>query len=107
MLLEKFTVADKLRQIRSSQENPQFFLQCAQTIKRSLPFQPIQYEMCIRYRHGLPGLKVADLGCNTKLLQEAKEAARKLLAEDPDLRACPATAERIQALFTQAADTLN
>ena len=58
-------------------------------------------------QHGLPGLKVADLGCNTKLLQEAKEAARKLLAEDPDLRACPATAERIQALFTQAADTLN
>ncbi len=58
-------------------------------------------------QHGLPGLKVADLGCDTKLLQEAQEAARKLLAEDPDLRTCPATAERIQALFTQAADTLN
>ena len=58
-------------------------------------------------QHGLPALKVADLGCDTKLLQEAQEAARKLLAEDPDLRTCPATAERIQALFTQAADTLN
>ena len=58
-------------------------------------------------QHGLPGLKVADLGCDTKLLQEAQEAARKLLAEDPELRTCPATAERIQALFTQAADTLN
>ena len=58
-------------------------------------------------QHGLPGLEVADLGCDTKLLQEAQEAARKLLAEDPDLRTCPATAERIQALFTQAADTLN
>ena len=58
-------------------------------------------------QHGLPGLKVADLGCDTLLLQEAQAAARKLLAEDPDLTTCPATAERIQALFTQAADTLN
>ena len=58
-------------------------------------------------QHGLPGLKVADLGCDTLLLQEAQAAARKLLAEDPDLTTCPATAERIQALFTQAANTLN
>mgnify|MGYP002924607868 CR=1 FL=1 len=58
-------------------------------------------------QHGLPGLKVADLGCDTLLLQEAQAAARKLLAEDPELTSCPATAERIQALFTQAADTLN
>ena len=58
-------------------------------------------------QHGLPGLKVADLGCDTLLLQEAQAAARQLLAEDPELTSCPATAERIQALFTQAADTLN
>ena len=58
-------------------------------------------------QHGLPGLKVADLGCDTQLLQEARQAAEQLLAEDPDLTSCPATAERIQALFTQAADTLN
>ena len=58
-------------------------------------------------QHGLPGLKVADLGCDTQLLQEARQAAEQLLAEDPDLATCPATAERIQALFTQAADTLN
>ena len=58
-------------------------------------------------QHGLPGLKVADLGCDTQLLQEARQAAEQLLAEDPELSSCPATAERIQALFTQAADTLN
>ena len=58
-------------------------------------------------QHGLPGLKVADLGCDTQLLQEARQAAEQLLAEDPDLTSCPVTAERIQALFTQAADTLN
>lgn len=50
---------------------------------------------------------MADLGCDTQLLQEARQAAEQLLAEDPDLTSCPATAERIQALFTQAADTLN
>ena len=58
-------------------------------------------------QHGLPGLKVADLGCDTQLLQEARQAAEQLLAQDPALTSCPATAERIQALFTQAADTLN
>ena len=26
-------------------------------------------------QHGLPGLKVADLGCDTQLLQEARQAA--------------------------------
>ena len=34
-------------------------------------------------------------------------AAQSKMAEDPELTSCPATAERIQALFTQAADTLN
>ena len=58
-------------------------------------------------QHGLPGLKVADLGCDTRLLQEAQSAAESLLAEDPELRTCPATAERIRTLFEQAADTLN
>ena len=39
--------------------------------------------------------------------QLAKEAAETLLANDPDLTTCPATAERIAELFTQAQDTLN
>ena len=58
-------------------------------------------------QHGLPGLRIADIGCDTLLLREAQEAAEKLLAEDPDLVTCPATAERIAELFTQAQDTLN
>ena len=58
-------------------------------------------------QHGLPGLKAADLGCDTQLLQEARQAAEALLERDPDLVSCPATAERVADLFTQAADTLN
>ena len=58
-------------------------------------------------QHGLPGLKVADLGCDTQLLQEARQAAEQLLAQDPALPPCPATAERVTELFTQQADALN
>ena len=58
-------------------------------------------------QHGLPGLKVADLGCDTQLLQEAQQAALTLLEADPELTAHPATAERVLDLFDQAADTLN
>ena len=58
-------------------------------------------------QHGLPGLKLTDLGCDTRLLMEAQEAADALLEEDPELAAYPATAARVQELFTQSADTLN
>ena len=58
-------------------------------------------------QHGLPGLKIADLGCDTKLLQAARQAALSLLEADPELTNHPATAERVQALFDQAADTMN
>ena len=58
-------------------------------------------------QHGLPGLKIADLGCDTKLLQEARQAAEQLLEQDPDLSHHPATAERVQELFAQRSDTLN
>jgi ATP-dependent DNA helicase RecG len=36
-------------------------------------------------QHGLPELHVADLGADTRLMQESKEAAERLLQEDPDL----------------------
>ena len=52
-------------------------------------------------QHGLPGLKVADLGCDTKLLQEAQQAADALLFKDPGLELYPALTERIDQLFTQ------
>lgn len=56
-------------------------------------------------QHGLPGLKVADLGCDTKLLQEAQQAADALLFKDPSLGLYPALAERVDLLFSQ--NTLN
>ena len=58
-------------------------------------------------QHGLPGLRVADLGCDAALLKEAQAAADTLLAKDPALSSCPATAERVTELFQQNADTLN
>ncbi len=56
---------------------------------------------------GLPGLRVADIGCDTQLLQEARQAAEELIAADPDLTTCPAVKARLEELFTQAADSLN
>jgi len=58
-------------------------------------------------QHGLPGLKVADLGCDTLLLREAQDAALSLLSADPELTSCPATAARVEELFAQNADALN
>ena len=58
-------------------------------------------------QHGLPGLKVADLGCDAQLLREARDAAEDFLRRDPDLATCPAAAERAADLFAQAANTLN
>ena len=58
-------------------------------------------------QHGLPGLRVANLGCDTALLQEAQSAADELLAQDPALTAYPATAERVAELFAQNADAMN
>ncbi len=58
-------------------------------------------------QHGLPGLRIADLGCDTRLLQEAQAAAEELLAADPALDSCPAVRERVAELFTQNAAALN
>ena len=53
-------------------------------------------------QHGLPGLRVADIGCDAQLLKEAQGAADALLERDPDLKTCPATAERMAELFAEA-----
>ncbi len=58
-------------------------------------------------QHGLPGLRVADIGCDAQLLREAQAAADALLERDPELKSCPAAAERMAELFAEAADTLN
>ncbi len=38
-----------------------------------------------RRQHGLPNMKIADLSCDMRLLDEAQAAARELLAADSDL----------------------
>lgn len=58
-------------------------------------------------QHGLPGLRVADLGCDAALLQEAQSAAAALLAEDAELASCPGLAARVTELFAQSAGALN
>ena len=58
-------------------------------------------------QHGLPGLRIADIGCDTKLLQEAQQAAMDLLDRDPELRDHPETAQRVAELFRRNADAMN
>ena len=60
-------------------------------------------------QHGLPQLKVASLAEDVDLLREAQDAARALLAGDPEL-ARPEhrpVLERIRALFAEEADAFN
>jgi ATP-dependent DNA helicase RecG len=60
-------------------------------------------------QHGLPSLKVADLSCDMRLLDEAQTAAKELMAADPDL-AAPEHRQlrgRIDELFALHAEGLN
>lgn len=60
-------------------------------------------------QHGLPSLKIADLSCDMRLLEEAQSAAKALMAEDPSLEK-PAhrhLRRRIAQLFDVNADGLN
>ncbi len=60
-------------------------------------------------QHGLPSLKVADLSCDMRLLDEAQTAAKDLMAADPDLTA-PEHRQlrvRIDELFALHAEGLN
>jgi len=60
-------------------------------------------------QHGLPSLKVADLSCDMRLLDEAQTAAKALMAADPDLSAIEhrQLRERIEELFAIHAESLN
>ena len=62
-----------------------------------------------RRQHGLPDLKVADLSCDMRLLDDAQQAAKKLLADDPMLEKAEhrALKERIARLFAINAEALN
>ena len=60
-------------------------------------------------QHGLPSLKVADLSCDMRLLDEAQQAAKQLMATDPELTAPQhhTLHERIYELFALNGDSLN
>ena len=60
-------------------------------------------------QHGLPAMKIADLSCDMRLLDEAQTAARQLMEKDPELtdQAHQALHRRIHQLFDTNADMLN
>ena len=60
-------------------------------------------------QHGLPAMKIADLSCDMRLLDEAQTAARQLMAQDPELTdpTHRALRDRIRQLFDTNADMLN
>jgi ATP-dependent DNA helicase RecG len=60
-----------------------------------------------RRQHGLPALKVADLSCDMALLREAQQAAEDVLAADPELKGCPAAAERLREMFETNEEAMN
>jgi len=60
-------------------------------------------------QHGLPAMKIADLSCDMRLLDEAQTAAKALLSEDPALEKAEhlSLRRRMEELFTANADALN
>ena len=60
-------------------------------------------------QHGLPAMKIADLSCDMRLLDEAQTAARQLMAQDPELTEPThrPLRRRIRQLFDTNADMLN
>ena len=60
-------------------------------------------------QHGLPALKIADLSCDMALLDEAQQAAKGWMAQDPGLEKPESGALRakIEMLFAVKAEGLN
>lgn len=60
-------------------------------------------------QHGLPALKIADLSCDMALLDEAQQAAKGWMAQDPELEKPKSGAlrTRIETLFAVKAEGLN
>lgn len=60
-------------------------------------------------QHGLPALKIADLSCDMALLDEAQQAAKGWMAQDPELEKPESGAlrARIETLFAVKAEGLN
>ncbi|MDO4174526.1 MAG: ATP-dependent DNA helicase RecG [Eubacteriales bacterium] len=55
-------------------------------------------------QHGLPPMKMADLAGDTRLLEQAQQAANVLLADDPDCSNAPLLRAKVQKLFDQCGD---
>ena len=60
-------------------------------------------------QHGLPQMKLADLAGDMRLLNEAQQAARRLLAADPSLSRPEnrPVLERVRTLFAETPDMFN
>ena len=60
-------------------------------------------------QHGLPQLRLADLTGDLALLNQAQQAARELLEEDPTLSRPESRVvlERVRVLFTETPDIFN
>ncbi len=60
-------------------------------------------------QHGLPQLKVADLAGDTRVLKEAQDAARQILAGDPELEQAEhgLIRQKVLALFEDNPDIFN
>ncbi len=60
-------------------------------------------------QHGLPQMKIADLAGDMRTLNEAQEAARRLLEKDPELTAPEnrPVLERVRKLFAETPDIFN
>ncbi|MBE6998346.1 MAG: ATP-dependent DNA helicase RecG [Ruminococcaceae bacterium] len=60
-------------------------------------------------QHGLPEMHIADLGADVRTLQTAQDAAKALLASDPELAAPEnaALCARVQHLFAASERTMN
>ena len=60
-------------------------------------------------QHGLPELKLADLQCDIRALDEAQTAAKALLQSDPELTdpRHEALSQRVHSLFVTTAEGLN
>ena len=60
-------------------------------------------------QHGLPAMKIADLSCDMRLLDEAQKAAKALLNEDPALEKAEHAPlrRRIDELFEVNAEAMN
>ena len=60
-------------------------------------------------QHGLPAMKIADLSCDMRLLDEAQKAAKELLQEDPMLEKAEHAPlrRRIDELFELNAEAMN